>query len=377
MINFDKNATTKLSKTVWDLMEQYAVEEYGNPSALYPFSNNPRKAINEAKEILSNIINCEPSEIYFVPSGSAGDNWIIRSICRRGTVGITSEIEHHAVLNTFKMLSEENQVHVIYIPIDGNGMVDEQKLNTHVPIANLVSIMYVNNEIGVVQDINSIGHLCRQHGTPFHTDAVQAFGKVKIDVDAQCIDFLTCSGHKFHAPKGIGFVYIRDKYINNMKPMFYGGSQQAGLIAGTENVAGIVGMAYAAQEAYEHLEENEKFVSELFWYFRSQLKIALPDIIINNAFDTIQNCISVSFVNYGIRGEELQAFLGENDICVSTGSACNSRSNEPSHVLKALGLSDNEANSTIRFSINENNTFEEVTTVIGILVKGVDLLQNR
>ena len=375
MINFDKNATTRVSKKIWDIMEKYTVEEYGNPSSLYPFAEKSRKAINDAREILANIINCQPSEIYFVPSGSAGDNWIISSVCRRGTVGITSEIEHHAVLNTFKMLSEENQVHTTFVPIDGNGMIIDKKLAEYIPVANLVSIMYVNNEIGVKQDINKIGHLCRQNGVLFHTDAVQAFGKVKIDVDAECIDFLTCSAHKFHGPKGIGFVYVRDKYKELMQPLIYGGGQQSGLIAGTENVAGIVGMAYAAEEAYEYLEENKKKISELYWYFRSQLKIALPYIIINNSFDTIQNCINVSFINYGLQGEELQAFLGENDICVSTGSACNSSSNEPSHVLKALGLSDDQANASIRFTLDEDNTFEEVEKVRDILLKGVELLK--
>lgn len=377
MINFDKNATTQTSKTVWEIMEKYSIEEYGNPSAMYPFAEKSRKAINESKEILANIINCKPSEIYFVPSGSVGDNWIISSVCRRGTVGITSEIEHHAVLNTFKMLSDEQQVHVIYTPVDRNGMVNENNLKTNLPVANLVSIMYVNNEIGVMQNISSIGHMCRQEGVLFHTDAVQAFGKVKIDVDKACIDFLTCSAHKFHGAKGIGFVYIRDKYKELMKPLFYGGMQQDGLIAGTENVPGIVGMAHAAIEAYDNLEENQKTISGIYWYFRSRLKITLPDVVINNPHCTIENCISANFAHYGIHGEELLAYLGERDICASTGSACNTASNEPSHVLRALGLDDDETNSTIRFSIDQDNTFEEVEEVIKVLEEGVELLKDR
>ena len=376
MINFDKNATTRTSDEVWDTMSIYAREEYGNPSALYSFAQTAKQGIEDSKEILSGIINCEPSEIYFVPSGSVGDNWIIRSMCRKGTTAITSEIEHHAVLNTFKALSDDGMSRVIYLPVDSNGQISMSQLEQHIESANLVSLMYVNNEIGTAQDIEAIGHLCRKSGVPFHTDAVQAFGKVEIDVDAQCIDFMTVSGHKFHGPKGIGFVHIREKYKPFLLPLVYGGSQQDGLIAGTENVPGIAGLALAAHLAYCDFEDKKQKTYELSWYLKSQLKIALPKVRVVNPQAQLGNCLSVSFLEYGVRGEELLEFLNEYDICASTGSACNSHDNAPSHVLKAIGLSDEEANATLRFSIDYENTNEEVDTVVKVLTEGVKMLGN-
>lgn len=369
IINFDKNATTGTLKSVWETMQYYAVDEYGNPSSLYEFSNVSRNAIKESREIISGIINCDPSEIYFVASGSMGDNWIIHSLCGQGGKFVTTPIEHHAVLN---MAENIPGLQVQYIPVDTDGVVhiDENTLTD----TNLMSVMYINNEIGTIQDINSIGHICRSLGIPFHTDAVQAFGKIPIDVDAQCIDFMSVSGHKFHGPKGIGFVYVRDKYKNQLKPAIYGGGQQDGLIAGTENVPAIIGMARAAEIAYTRLEENSKQIKEVYWYLRSQLKINFNDIIFNNGKNNLENVVSACFINYGIHGEELLAFLSEHNICVSTGSACASHSNEVSHVLKAIGLSDDEAGATIRFSIDEFNTTDEVTEIIKVLKVGIDLL---
>lgn len=375
MINFDKNSTTSTKKEIWDLMERYAVEEYANPSALYPFADEPRKAIAEAKEIISAEINCSPNEIYFVSSGTEADNWIIKSFFNStdsDRVFVTSSIEHHAILNMFAKI-EKMRAKVVYLPVDRNGIIDGDRLEWYMPDANLCSIMYVNNEIGTIQDINYIGHLCREHQVPFHTDAVQAFGKIKIDVDSQCIDFLSCSGHKFHAPRGIGFIYVRDKFKDIMSQWTIGGQQQGGLIAGTENVPGIVGIANATKLAYENLEHYQQTVHELYYYFKSQLKLSLPKVTINGG-SGIENCMSVCFAPYKIKGEEILAFLGENDICASSGSACASESNEVSHVLKAIGLTDEEANSTIRFSFDDENTKEEVDEVIKVLINGIQLL---
>ena len=377
MINFDKNATTGTNKDIWRLMEKFAVEEYGNPSAQYSFADESKKAVETSKEIIAELLHCQPEEIYFLASGSEGDNWVLNSLCRRGSVAITSEIEHHAVLNTFKILSEERNVHVIYLPVDSSGRIDQGKLELHVPVSNLVSIMYVNNEIGTIQDIGKIGHLCRKEGVLFHTDAVQAFGKVHINVDADCIDFLSCSGHKFHGPKGIGFVYVRHKYKDLMRSWTYGGTQQDNLVAGTENVPGIVGLAKAAEFAYENFDKNQEKTHEVYWHFKSQLKLALPEIKYNAENYNIENCLSICFVNYGIRGEELLEFLNEFGICASSGSACNSSNKEPSHVLKAIGLTDDEASSSLRFSIDHENTVEEANEVIKALCEGVKLLGKK
>lgn len=375
MINFDKYATTRTSEEVWDIMKPYAVEEYGNPSALYPFADKSRKAIMESKEKIAALVHCHPDEIYFVASGSIADNWIIRSMCRRGTVGITSAIEHHAVLNTFNMLKDKHDVRVIELPVDINGLIDISELDQHVSVANLVSIMYVNNEIGSIQDIEQIGHICRKADVPFHTDAVQAFGKLPINVDSQCIDFLSCVGHKFHGPQGIGFVYIREKYKDSMAQLTYGGSQQRGIIAGTENVSGIVGLAYAAEKSYREQEEREKQIHEIHWNLKSQLKLALPEITFNNGGQTsMESCVNVCFQNYNVTGEQLLAYLGQFDICVSSGSACNSQSHEPSHVLQAIGLSEEAANASLRFTFDEENTVEEVEQLVKTLVEGVEMI---
>ena len=375
MINFDKYATTRTSKEIWNLMEQYATEDYGNPSALYPFAEKSRKAINDAKEVLASLIHCNPNEIYFVPSGSVADNWIIRSFCRSGSTGITSDIEHHAVLNAFQASKDQYGTRVIQLPVDINGLVDVNKLKEHIDIANLVSIMYVNNELGCIQDIDQIGHICRKANVPFHTDAVQAFGKLPINVDTECIDFMSCVGHKFHGPQGIGFLYIRDKYKDSMKPLVYGGSQQRGMIAGTEYISGIVGLATAAERAYRNLEANNKHIHEIHWSLRSQLKLALPQITFNNSSKTcLESCINVCFENYKISGEQLLAFLAQYDICVSSGSACTSQSHEPSHVLRAIGLNDEAANASLRFTFDEENTVEEVETVVKVLTEGVNMI---
>lgn len=375
MINFDKNATTGTSAEVWEEMKKYALEQYGNPSALYPFAEESRKAIANAQERIAALIHCQPNEIYFLSNGSMADNWVLNSVCRNGSFVITSSIEHHAILNTLIALRDKN-VRTLYLPVDINGKIDFRKLEQHIDVADLVSIMYVNNEIGSVQDIESIGHLCRKYNVPFHTDAVQAFGKVLIDVDSQCIDYMSVSGHKFHGPQGIGFLYIREKYKKLIQPLAYGGMQQRGVIAGTENIAGIMGLAFAAEKAYENLKNNSDIVHDIYWTLRSQLKIALP-LITYNSNSPLENCLNVCFLPYKIAGEELLAFLGEQDICVSAGSACASQLKEPSHVLRALGLSKEAANSSIRLSFDAENTVSEAMQVVNAITQGVKMLNNR
>lgn len=375
MINFDKNATTGTNREVWDIMRKYAVEQYGNPSAIYPFAEKSRKIISDAKEILAYIIHCRPEEIYFVPSGSAADNWVLNSIGAKSSAIVTSRIEHHAITNTL-LNANVNQL-VISCPVDHNGEIDYETLEHEIKEDRFVSIMYVNNEIGVIQDISKIGHICRQKEVPFHTDAVQAFGKLPINVDSECIDFLSATGHKFHGPQGIGFMYIREKYREQMKPLFYGGSQQRGLIAGTENISGIAGLAYAAEKAYGDLEKHNKQIHEIHWALKSKLKIAFPDITFNGGKAShLESCISVCFANYHVQGEQLLAFLAENDICASSGSACNSQSGEVSHVLKAIGLSDEEANATLRFSFDADNTVDEVDEIIRVLTEGMRIISS-
>ena len=375
MINFDKNATTGTSAEVWEEMKKYALEQYGNPSALYPFAEESRKAIANAQERIAALIHCQPNEIYFLSNGSMADNWVLNSVCRNGSFVITSSIEHHAILNILIALRDKN-VRTLYLPVDINGKIDFRKLEQHIDVADLVSIMYVNNEIGSVQDIESIGHLCRKYNVPFHTDAVQAFGKVLIDVDSQCIDYMSVSGHKFHGPQGIGFLYIREKYKKLIQPLAYGGMQQRGVIAGTENIAGIMGLAFAAEKAYENLKNNSDIVHDIYWTLRSQLKIALP-LITYNSNSSLENCLNVCFLPYKIAGEELLAFLGEQDICVSAGSACASQLKEPSHVLRALGLSKEAANSSIRLSFDAENTVSEAMQVVNAITQGVKMLNNR
>lgn len=350
----------------------YLLTQYGNPSSHYELGRTAKSAVNTAKEQIASLLNCSPDEIFFTSGGSEADNLAIKGLFfgRHYKRAISQTTEHHAVLNVLKEI-ENYGAEVIRLPVNSDGLIGIDDLLRHLNNdVSFVSIMTLNNEIGVAQNIGDIGDICRKYGIPFHTDAVQAVGHFPIDVKYDHIDLLSASGHKFGAPKGIGFLYINKDWQLSVKPLINGGGQERGMRAGTENVASIVGIGKAAELAKKELESdiNER-TNAVFDYFRKQLKYRFPALIENALSSPTHDKrhLNVSFMKYGIRGEQLVHLLDEQGICVSSGSACNSDAKQPSHVLKAIGRSDPAAESSIRFSISESTTMEDVDLVMNAL----------
>lgn len=354
MIYLDSAATRGVLPEVRDLIIPYLTEKYGNPSAHYSIGIEASDDIKRARAVIAETIGCEPSEIYFTSGGTEADEWALYG--RDGV--LTTDIEHHAILRN---LPEEKAI----IPIIHLTKILENsaKFFTKKYKRPLVSVMYTNNEIGLVNPIDEVSSICKDVKIPFHTDAVQAFGHQKIDL--KNIDYMSVSGHKIGAMKGVGFLYVKHGMI---PPMIRGGMQESGHRAGTENVAGIVSLAKATELAYSRVCIPWRQI------FIDMLK-GIPQVHINGITGEYQdNIVSVRFDGY--RGEELQAFLNEFDICVGTGSACNSNDNKPSHVLKAIGLSDEQANSTLRFSFTENTRLSELETTVSVLKQGLEVLRS-
>lgn len=365
----DNAATTQLDKSAFDAMSPYLLEMYGNPSQPYSFSRTARNAINEARRIIADCIGASPEEIYFTSGGTESDNWALNSIKDKQMLGkavAISEIEHHAVINPCRRLKEEG-VPVCTISPGRDGLISVEQLDRVLSQENvgLVSIMTANNEIGTIEPIADLCEVAHAHGAIFHTDAVQAIGHIEINVKELGVDMLSSSAHKFNGPKGIGFLYIR-KGISIL-PFLMGGAQEGNLRAGTENVASIVGMAYALKDNCLHLTENKRYVSELEDKFLSLMNEAGIDFKINGALAKLPGLISISF-----EGQDGEAILHRMDlkkIAISTGSACDSKRTEISHVLKSIGLEESYAKGTVRISLGKNNTYKDVDNIVDALVK--------
>ena len=376
MIYLDNASTTKLDKRVLDRMLPYLTEEYGNPSAIYKPAKTARKAVEEARATVAKILNCEPTEIYFTASGSESDNTAIKGIARRyrdkGKHIITSKIEHPAVLETCKALEREG-FDVTYISVDGNGILDLKELENSIREDTiLISVMFANNEIGTLQPVKEIGEIAKRHGVFFHTDAVQAVGSEWIDVKELGIDSLSLSAHKFHGPKGVGALYVKSGV--RFERFVDGGHQEKGRRAGTENVAGIVGLAAAMKLSYAELQEKNSRVRALRDYYEAEVEKRIPYIKRNG--DQKKRLAGTSNISFEfIEGEGLLLNLDLKGICASSGSACTSGSLDPSHVLLAIGLKHEIAHGSLRISIGKYNTKEEIDFLVESLVEIVNKLR--
>ena len=374
-VYFDNSATTKPYDEVIEAVSKGMKEYFGNPSSLHKIGMNCEKRLNEAREYFASTIKCNKEEIYFTSGGSEGNNLILKGLLKPGHHFITTAFEHHSIISTCKQL-EEKGVKVTYLDVDSEGRISLEDLEEAIKKDTvLVSIMQVNNEIGVIQDIEAIGKLIKERSSraKFHVDAVQGYGKLPIDVNKSNVDFLTVVSHKIHGPKGVGFIYIKKGIILNS--LISGGSQEKGIRAGTENLPGIIGFEKAAQMTFEEMESRYDKVLELKKYFVERLN-EIKDIRINGEIDGFSPYIlNVSFL--GVRAEVLLHLLEEQNIYVATGSACTSKSSAAhgSYVIKSLGLSNKEVESAIRFSFSYENTKEEVDYTIDVLKKSLMFLR--
>ena len=381
MVDFDRASTTPMYPEVLSAMVEYLEHSYGNPSSRHKLGQYAKQRIEEAREVIAGAINASPDEIYFTSGGSESNNWAIKGLRNPYKFHpihiVSSNIEHDSVLNALSSRwnnDEDLEFTLVKAGPDGcvsvNDVADSFKLTT-----KLCSIMQVNNETGIVQPTGVIGEKCRENGVLFHVDAVQGFGHMPIDVKSQCIDLLSASAHKLHGPQGVGFLYISEACKNQYIPLIDGGHQERGLRASTENVAGIIGFATAVEKSMASFERACQKSEELYLSLIKGIK-EIDDIIIHGDQNLSDNRhLNVAIEN--VRAEELMSMLNEQDIYVSAGSACNSSSNKPSHVLKAMGISDDEANSSIRISFDHINTEEEIEYLIKMLKWDIELLRGK
>lgn len=375
MIYADHAATTQVKPEVLEAMMPWFCEQYGNPSSLYAFAYPPKKAIAAAREEVARLLNAEPNEIYFTGCGTEADNWAIKgtalALQGKGKHIITSKIEHHAVLHSCQYL-EKKGFEVTYLDVDQYGMVSPDDLRAAIRDDTiLISIMFANNEIGTIQPIEQLGAIAREHKIFFHTDAVQAAGHIPIDVKAMNIDMLALSGHKFGAPKGVGVMYMRRGV--NIDPLIHGGGHERGKRSGTENVPYIVGLGVAARTAREQMAEAMPRVAAL----RDRLlegALKLPYTIMTG-HPTARHPGIASICVEGIEGESLLLNMYNEGVCASSGSACSSGSLDPSHVLLAIGLPHHIAHGSLRMSLGEENTEEDVDRILAALTRVVEKLR--
>jgi cysteine desulfurase len=376
LIYMDHAATTYTKKEVVDAMVPYITEHFGNPSSVYGIARESKKAIDAARAQVAEALGAEPGEVYFTSGGSESDNWAIKGVAfanrKRGNHIITTQIEHHAVLHTCRFLEKEG-FEITYLPVDQYGLVDPKDLEKAITEKTiLVSIMYANNEIGTIESITDLGAIARKHKVYFHTDAVQAIGNVPIDVKAQNIDMLSLSAHKFYGPKGVGALYIKKGV--RIENLIHGGAQEQKRRAGTENIAGIVGLGKAIELATAEIPAHNAKIR------------AMRDRLLRGALETIPHArlnghpeqrlpgnFNVSF-EY-IEGESMLLWLDDVGICGSTGSACTSGSLEPSHVLLATGLSPEVAHGSLRLTLGDVNTEQDIDTVLAVLPDVVSRLR--
>ena len=375
-IYLDNSATTKLDKEVLKEMLPYLQENYGNPSSAYRIGRENKVIIESVRKKVAGILNANADEIYFTSGGSESDNMALKGVAfanqDKGKHIITSKIEHPAVLDTCKEL-ERQGFEISYINVDKNGIIDLKQLESSIREDTiLISIMFANNEIGTIEPIKNIGMLAKKYNVLFHTDSVQAIGNIKIDVKELGIDLLSLSAHKFYGPKGIGALYVRDGI--NFRKFLNGGHQERNKRAGTENVAGIVGLGKAITLAYNNLENKNKYLYDLRAYLVNEINKNIPDIKINGDLESrLPGNINISFK--GIEADNILNELDKIGIFISTGSACTTGSIESSHVLKAIGLSDTEAHSSIRISLGKYNTIEEIEYFVKQLKKIIEKLR--
>lgn len=377
MIYLDNAATTRMLDEVFEEMKPYFCEKYGNPSAIYGFASKNMTPIDKARAEVAKIIGAQPNEIYFTAGGSESDNWAIKAAAEKyaekGRHIITTTIEHHAVLHTCQYL-EKQGFEVTYVGVDEDGVVKMDELEKAIrPDTILISVMAANNEIGTIEPLKEIGALAKAHGILFHTDAVQAYGHIPLQVDEMHIDMLSASGHKFHGPKGIGFLYIRKGV--KIGSFIHGGAQERSRRAGTLNTPGIVGMGAAAAYAYKNMEKDGKKVAELRDYLIDRILEEIPYTRLNgHRTDRLPG--NANFCFRFIEGESLLILLDQKGICASSGSACTSGSLDPSHVLLAIGLPHEIAHGSLRLTLSEEITKEQADEVVESLKEIVARLRS-
>jgi cysteine desulfurase len=377
IIYLDNAATTQLDKEVFEEMQPYFIEYYGNPSSVYSIASESKKAVNKARERVAKTIGALDREIYFTNGGTESDNWAIKGIAEayadKGKHIITSKIEHHAVLHTCEYL-EKQGYEITYLNVDEDGLISLEELEKSIRKDTiLISIMFANNEIGTIEPIKEIGEIAKKHDVIFHTDAVQAFGHVSIDVNELNIDLLSASGHKVNGPKGVGFLYVRKSV--KLKAYIHGGAQERQRRAGTENVPGIVGLGAAAELANDQLERRTKHLIELRDYLIEEIEKNV-DYIRLNGHRTKRLPNNVNFCFRFIEGESLLISLDMEGICASSGSACTSGSLDPSHVLLAIGLPHEIAHGSLRLTLSHTSTKKQLDFVVEQLKDIVSRLRN-
>lgn len=377
IIYLDNAATTQVDPKVLEAMLPFFTEYYGNPSAVYSFAETAKKAVEDAREKLAELIHAKKDEIYFTGGGSESDNWALKATAEaygnKGKHIITSKIEHHAILHTCEWL-EKHGFEVTYLDVDEKGLISPEELEKAIrPDTILISIMAANNEIGTIEPLAEIGEIAHKHGILFHTDAVQAFGHIPLDVDAMHIDMLSASGHKINGPKGIGLLYIRKGV--KIRSFIHGGAQERQRRAGTHNVPGIVGFGKAAELALANMDERIKYETELRDYLIKRVSSEIPYTKVNGDLEKrLPN--NANFCFRFIEGESMLILLDQNGICGSSGSACTSGSLDPSHVLLAIGLPHEIAHGSLRLSLSEKTTREDIDFTIDELKKIIERLRN-
>ena len=376
-IYLDNAATTAVKPEVFEAMKPFFTDIYSNPSSVYSFAGKAKKAMEDAREKIAGFLGARSSEIYFTGGGSESDNWAIKGVAEayqaKGKHIITSKIEHHAVLHTCQWL-EKHGYEVTYLDVDEDGLVSLEDLENAIREDTiLISIMFANNEIGTIEPIEEIGAIAKKHGVLFHTDAVQAFAHVPIDVNEMNIDMLSASGHKFHGPKGIGFMYLRNTV--KLGAFIHGGAQERSRRAGTHNVPGIVGMGKAAELAFVAMDENIAKQTEIRDYMISRIEKEIPYVKVNgHRTKRLPNNVNVCF--RFVEGESLLIMLDQKGICASSGSACTSGSLDPSHVLLAIGLPHEIAHGSTRLTLSEETTKEQADFVVDNLKRIVERMRS-
>lgn len=377
LIYLDNAATTRVAPEAVDAMMPYFTEYYGNPSAIYSFAGEAKRAIEEARRTLAAGIGAKPEEIYFTGGGSESDNWALKAAVEayaaKGKHIITTKIEHHAILHTAEYL-KKNGCEVTYLDVDENGLVSPGAVRAAIrPGTILISVMMANNEIGTVEPVREIGAIAKEHGILFHTDAVQTFGHMPIDVNEMNIDLLSASAHKLNGPKGVGLLYIRQGL--KLRAFVHGGAQERQRRAGTHNTAGIVGFGKAAELAFHSMEQRTEYEMRLRDYLIGRILDEIPYVRLNGD-RTKRLPGNASFCFRFIEGESLLILLDQNGICASSGSACTSGALEPSHVLLAIGLPHEIAHGSLRISLSFQTTKEEVDFAVDKIKEIVERLRN-
>ena len=385
LIYMDNGATTKIDENVLKTMMPFFTDKYANPSSSHSFGQDAKDAIDKARGRIAESINANDDEIFFTSGGTESNNWVLKGVAfaakkedKNKNHIITTKIEHKSILNSCKWLEDNAEFTTTYLDVDKDGFVNPEDVRKAITSKTiLVSIIHGNNEVGTIQDIEAIGKICKESKVLFHTDVCQSYSKSELDVKKQNIDLMTLNAHKIHGPKGIGALYVkRDTRIMDWQQ---GGSHEKGMRSGTENVHGIVGFGEAVKIAKNDFKKNNKYISELrdklikgIMENVENVKLNGPDIK-ENGNKRLSNNVNFSFS--AIEGESLGGYLDQKWVCSSTGSACNARTLEPSYVLKAMGLTDEEANGSLRLTLSKFNTEEEIDYVIKILPKIVEKLR--